>query len=326
MFVSLGYGGAVVVDRGWMRSDDELSVDAATDRSDDDDRTGPGAEPPSPDGAGDPPPAASAPDEEDGLRPLPERLVTELTAHRTLALRDALAGDPQVALLAVLHALAVKAFYRFSSSSCLEIDAKSTGFATQAPGLNDTSSAKAMTARHQAWAEQMPQAADALWDSLVGFDHDSRQALFAYCAAITVNGVQEAWNRSPGRLAQADRLAEALGLDMAEAGWAPTAESYLGRVTKARILEAVREAKGPAAVQLIDHLKKTDMASEAERLLAGTGWLPEVLRTPGLDAPSLPFAAVPDGTDAVPDDEGLPAFLTAVDDEVGALEHLIAAE
>ena len=30
--------------------------------------------------------------------------------------------------------------------------------------------------------------------------------------------------------------------------------------------------------QLIDHLKKGDMAKEAERLLDGSGWLPEPLR------------------------------------------------
>ena len=59
-----------------------------------------------------------------------------------------------------------------------------------------------------------------------------------------------------------------------------TVENYLGRVPQARILEAVREAKGEPAVQLIDHLKKRDMAREAERLLAGTRWVPEPLRTP----------------------------------------------
>jgi hypothetical protein len=31
------------------------------------------------------------------------------------------------------------------------------------------------------------------------------------------------------------------GLDMAAAGWKPTVDNYLGRVPKARILEAVRE-------------------------------------------------------------------------------------
>ena len=68
---------------------------------------------------------------------------------------------------------------------------------------------------------------------------------------------------------------------MVAAGWAPTVESYLGRVTKARILGAVREARGERAAQLIDHLKKGEMAEKAQELLVGSGWLPEPLRTPG---------------------------------------------
>ena len=59
---------------------------------------------------------------------------------------------------------------------------------------------------------------------------------------------------------------------------------------KARILEAVRDAKGERSAQLIDHLKKSDMASEAERLLADTGWLPEPLRTPAIDVGGEPAA------------------------------------
>jgi hypothetical protein len=55
-------------------------------------------------------------------------------------------------------------------------------------------------------------------------------------------------------------------------------DNYLNRVPKARILEAVREAKGEGTAQLLDHLKKGEMATEAERLLKGSGWLPEVLR------------------------------------------------
>ena len=65
---------------------------------------------------------------------------------------------------------------------------------------------------------------------------------------------------------------------MVQVGWRPTVDNYLGRVTKSRILEAVREAKGECLMQLIDHLKKSEMAKEAERLLEGTGWLPEPLR------------------------------------------------
>jgi ParB family chromosome partitioning protein len=72
-----------------------------------------------------------------------------------------------------------------------------------------------------------------------------------------------------------------VGLDIAATGWSPTADNYLGRVTKARILQAVCEARGEQAAQLIDHLKKGEMAERAQELLAGSGWLPEPLRTPG---------------------------------------------
>ena len=102
-------------------------------------------------------------------------------------------------------------------------------------------------------------------------------ALLAHCASLTINVVKEPWNRRPNALAHGDQLARAVNLDMAAAGWTPTVDNYLGRVPKARIIEAVREAKGEQSARLIEHLKKTDMAMEAERMLNGTGWLPEPL-------------------------------------------------
>jgi len=99
---------------------------------------------------------------------------------------------------------------------------------------------------------------------------------------MTVNAVHEPYNRRPRALAHAGVLAATVGLDMAKAGWTPTADSYLGRVTKARILEAVREGKGETAADRLAGLKKPEMVAAAEELLAGTGWLPEVLRTPAL--------------------------------------------
>ncbi|CCG42814.1 hypothetical protein [Magnetospirillum molischianum] len=161
-------------------------------------------------------------EEEDGLKPLPDRLITELTAHRTLALRDALGRAPGVAFQAVLHALCLRAFYRRGAESCLEIETKSATFAAQAPGLADTASAKAIDARHQNWLGQLPADAADLWDALTGFDGDSQAALFAHCASLTVNAMHDPWNRRPRGLSHADRLARAVGLDMAAAGWVPT--------------------------------------------------------------------------------------------------------
>ena len=205
-----------------------------------------------------------------------------------------------MAFVAVLHALCLAAFYRYGTNTCLEITAKSAGFGIQAPGLNDCALAKAIDERHEFWVKRLPEDAAALWDALLAFNGDDRMALFAHCASLSVNAVHEAWNRSEGRAAHANQLARSLSLDLVAAGWAPTVDNYLGRVTKARILEAVREAKGEGSVQLIEHLKKPDMAKEAERLLAGCGWLPEPLRPPEADAGSQPVAD---------DSEALPAFL-----------------
>jgi ParB family transcriptional regulator, chromosome partitioning protein len=183
------------------------------------------------------------PVEEDDVRPIPDRLVTELTAHRTLALRDALSKDPDVAFVATLHVLCLKLFYRYALDSCLEIEPKSAMFGGQAPGLADTASAKAIDARHAAWAAQLPREPATLWDALMAFDHDSRQTLFAHCVSLTVNAVSETYNRRPKAIAHADRVAQALALDMAAVGWRPTLDNYLGRVTKGRILQAVSEPK-----------------------------------------------------------------------------------
>jgi ParB family chromosome partitioning protein len=69
----------------------------------------------------------------------------------------------------------------------------------------------------------------------------------------------------------------AVALDMAQR-WQPTVAGYLGRVSKPLNLEAVTEAKGKAAADNIATLKKGDMATHAAELLAGTGWLPAMLR------------------------------------------------
>ena len=215
------------------------------------------------------------------MRPLSDRLMTELTAHRTLALRHALGEQPDIAFLAALHALCLKSFFRYAPETCLELDFKQAGFSAQPPGLGDSAVAVALEARHQAWAAVLPRDATQLWDALQALDRDSRDMLFAHCVALAVNAVFETYNRRPRALAHADRLAEAVQLDMVAAGWRPTVETFLGRVTKARIVEAVREGRGEQAVTSIASMKKGAMAEEAEALLTGTGWLPEPLLTLG---------------------------------------------
>ncbi|MCA1967498.1 MAG: ParB/RepB/Spo0J family partition protein [Rhizobium sp.] len=216
---------------------------------------------------------------EDDGKPLSDSLVRDLTAHRTQALRLALGEQPDMALIAVTHTLAAQTFYRGVDAHALEIRPVNASLGGHADGIEDTAAAKALEDRHAGWAADMPRDVADLWGFIAGLDHASVMALFAHCASQTVNAVKLPWEAHKRRAHQtADRLATAVALDMT-AHWTPTVRAYLGRVTKAHILAAVREALGDEAAERIADKKKQEMAEAAEQLLAGTGWLPPVLRT-----------------------------------------------
>ena len=63
------------------------------------------------------------------------------------------------------------------------------------------------------------------------------------------------------------------------AWFTPTAENYFGRLSKAAIIDSLLDAKGAVASAWAT-MKKSELASLAERELAGTRWLPHILRAP----------------------------------------------
>lgn len=342
VFISVDRNGEPVVDRGYVRPEDETPV-GVEDPDGEAETTGTevtatgtvqravitiggqSAEP-------------EDDDEEDVIKPLPERLVTELTAHRTLALRDAVGANPQVAFTALLHKLVRDTFQRTATSGAsLQASVNHVFFREQGKDLAETAYAKSVIQRHEDWKADLPADEDALWDWLAVLDDASRMALLAHCVSYGINALYERPNPYSGsgvsqsgldrRMAEADRLARATGLDMVDVGFRPTVENYLGRVTKPRILAAVREGAGERAAQLIDHLKKGDMAKEAERLLADSGWLPEPLRLIDHDEPTTSDTSEGEAETA------LPAFLAGEDEDEETAEDpeaeapaMIAAE
>nr|WP_255606534.1 ParB/RepB/Spo0J family partition protein [Nitratireductor rhodophyticola] len=285
VFVVLNHDGEARIERGFIRLEDEapepeepeaedgstvvdgVRVNADGEVMDGDDHPVSGHEPEDEEA------------EEDG-KPLSDSLIRDLTAHRTLALRLALGERPDIALVAVTHALAAQTFYRGGGDAhCLEIRPTSGYLASHADGIEDTAAAKGLEDRHAGWAADMPRDVASLWGFIAGLEHASVMALFAHCASLTVNAVKQPWEAHKRHaLATADRLATAVALDMT-AHWTPTVRAYLGRVTKAHILATVRDSLGDEAAERIADRKKPEMAEAAEQLLAGTGWLPPVLRT-----------------------------------------------
>ncbi|UTP39782.1 ParB N-terminal domain-containing protein [Phenylobacterium sp. LH3H17] len=268
VFVVLGPDGAARLEAGFIRREDEPAS-------------------PEPDELSDEP--AAERDEPAGPSPLPERLIADLTAHRSAALRHALGETPDVALAAVVHALALQCFDLDGGfGTCLDLRLESVHLEGYAPGLADSPAGREIEARHAQWAAELPRSASALWTHVLEMSQEAQLRLLAHCTALSLNAVQTPGRRSRA-LDQADALAIRLGLDMADY-WTPTVESYLGRVTKPHILAAVEEGVGPEALRQVDGLKKEPMALAAQGLLEGRRWLPQVLRS--LDAAPDPDLGV----------------------------------
>lgn len=95
---------------------------------------------------------------------------------------------------------------------------------------------------------------------------------------MSVNALVLPHERRGRAIANADCLAQACALGMRDY-WTPTVEHYLGRVTKAGILEAVRKGVSIEAAERLSGLRKPVMAREAQSLLSESPWLPACLRT-----------------------------------------------
>ncbi|WP_439486535.1 ParB N-terminal domain-containing protein [Blastomonas fulva] len=333
-FVSINGDGALRIERGFVKPEDEPAVslsgvDAGQDAADPDSAPDAGTDLPagSEEAArgADADDGARADEEPDGLKPLPDRLISDLTAWRTLALQDALARNGDVAYAAVLHAMVLAAFYSHSHRSCMQLALHPVQFGNPPEGLRDCAPACLITERHADWKARLPGSDADLWDALLRLGSEDRASLFAHCASLAINAQAEIVPRYDNgriskhgiesRIAHAHVIAHATGLDMVAAGWRPTVQGYLRSITKQQILADVAEARGEQFAAMIGHLRKSDMAREAERLLEETGWLPDVLRTVGEPHIKPGAEAGDDANGALP--EGLAGLVGTSDDEDG---------
>lgn len=202
-------------------------------------------------------------------------LVRRLTAQRTLALQATLIERPDVALAALTHRLLQQAFslYGFGSESSVRIGGRYPELDPYAAELKGCPAGAALHARREAIEARLPNDPEQLLTWLIEQPQPEVLSLLAFCVSLTVDAVQ-----SDESASAADVLAQAAGLDM-RAWWAPTAQGYLAYVSKARILEIVREAVSPEVASAISDMKKASLAQAAEKRLEGTGWLPTLLRT-----------------------------------------------
>ncbi|MES2251641.1 MAG: ParB/RepB/Spo0J family partition protein [Pseudomonadota bacterium] len=259
--VSLDSEGAVVVHRGLLREEDakalrtqQRSAEAEGDASEAGTQEQPHDEPPA--------------------LTISEKLARRLSAHRTAALQAEVARHPHVALVAVVHRLAQRIVLDGHHGSPLNISADPQDRLEQhAPDVAEAPAAVGMRKVREAWGQRLPEDPEALFAELLAMPQSELLSLLAVCVGYTVSAITSREGDRPAAL-----LAQAVGLDMGQ-WWTPTAAGYFEHVSKAKALEAV-QVFAPGEVHRLAKLKKAQIAAEAERLSAGSGWLPALFRAP----------------------------------------------
>jgi ParB family transcriptional regulator, chromosome partitioning protein len=186
-------------------------------------------------------------------------LVEDLTAHRTAALRAVLATRTDVSLVAVTHALALQVCYEgphYDSGSALSLRTDKGGcrLDSHAKGIETSPAQERLSMIHSQWEARIPASAKELWEWLIAQDQSVVLQLLAFCVGQMVHAVRVP-HESPTqpRLVAADQLAKAVHLDMAD-WWTATSESYLGRVKKDLILQAITEGSGETNLEELGKL------------------------------------------------------------------------
>ena len=260
-FVFLDYYGRPAIERGFVKPDENAETEDGDDNSE------------------------SLPSGKDPVEPkVPTishsaALIEDLTAHKTAALRIELANNPDVALVAVVHAMLLRVAYPYhSEQSALQL---SLTHERLEASIKDAESCKGLIAFNDLadnYGHHLPGNPADLFDWLLEQPQDTVLSLLAFGAAHTVNAVEKKFTDRKRAIEQANQLGRALKVHMPD-WFETTGDSYFRHVNRTTIELAVAEAKGgEAELSVRAAAKKSEAVTIADRLITGSDWLPAPVR------------------------------------------------
>ena len=209
-----------------------------------------------------------------------ERLTLQLSSHRSAVAQALVANDPRLAVIAALLSLVPRTFrtlaHQHTAVGTLNGSATTDQLRTHCPDADHAPAFNTLLAIEAQWRDRLVSVAEsddeqALLHWLAAQSQDDLLSLLSFCVASTIDLTSRAEAKVPAKA-----FGALIGLDMRQ-WWKPTASSYFQHVSKTVIAEAVNEATG-APLAKADALKKAEAAALAETAVAGSGWLPVMLR------------------------------------------------
>lgn len=198
------------------------------------------------------------------------KLTGELTKIKTLAVREAVANDPALALDLLLQAL-LEQLIHDRSSYALPLSLKPDARPVE---VDEDLLAQSEIAAVEDIAAKDVEALSAENDlpSIRAMDGDAKQRLLA---ALIASQIDASGCYGEDGIRRMDEIVTAADIDM-HAKWQPSV-GFFQRISKPVLLKILKEQCGEAAAENCARLKKSDLAVEMAERLAGKDWLPTAL-------------------------------------------------
>lgn len=208
-----------------------------------------------------------------------EALMNRLQAQRAIALQAEVIQRPNLALCLLIEQMVHElddAGRRHNPVRCLSFSASNAQHDLERtdPAMRDCAAWELVQREWEACTRDVPGDRNAVLPWLLERAQADNIALLGALVSLTIYRVRD-YSGSDAR--HLDRLAGVVGLNMAK-WWTPTVESYLGCVSKDRIAAVVAEAVDDEHAKPLLGMKKGAAAAAAAQLLAGKGWVPELMR------------------------------------------------
>ncbi len=223
-------------------------------------------------------------------------MIETLTKIKTLAVQEAIASDPTLALAILIDGLYAQIADErpsYEHPLTFHVD-KFNG--KVAPELMEDSSIMAVAD----WQDDCFVAVPSVgrFEAILAMEPEDKARLLAILVAGMVNGVEHSGMGRGARHDRFDRIAFASKVDMRQKWAAP--EVFFAKLTKPTMLKALSEAVTTDAAANCANMKKGELAAACAGRIAGRGWLPPALR---IEEPSAEVAVEPaDGNDEAFDD------------------------
>lgn len=212
---------------------------------------------------------------------IPGALMETLTGYKTAAIALTMTKRPVTALAAAVHGLICRSHLYRPAANAINLGLTETAYGRNitSPSLDD------LRERSRQLQDRLPDGGDPLdlWYWCLSLSKDELLEALALLTALSFDAItaqRRGAYAGQGDTEHGNAIAQTLGIDMAD-HFTPTAENYFNHVSRDTVLTDLKQALQTDVLDpAVLSLKKGDLAQRAERLVAGTGWIPAPLRVP----------------------------------------------